>query len=202
MNQKIKAYIEGLDLSTITDERKKILKPLVEYLQEKVENQEDIRLNYICTHNSRRSHLGQVWGQTMANFFGIKNVATYSGGTEATAMYPQVAETLKTIGFEVLTLTKGTNPVYAIKNDVNTNPIIGFSKEFGHKFNPQSKFSAVMVCSSADQNCPFVTGAEKRISITYDDPKAFDNTPQKAEKYLERSQQIATEMKFVFKSIR
>ena len=44
-------------------------------------------------------------------------------------------------------------------------------------------------------------GAEKRIPITFEDPKAFDNTPQQAEKYNERSLQIATELFYVFSQI-
>ena len=32
----------------------------------------------------------------------------------------------------------------------------------------------------------------------YDDPKAFDDTPAEAEKYDERSQQIAREMLYIF----
>jgi arsenate reductase len=46
----------------------------------------------------------------------------------------------------------------------------------------------------------FIAGAEKRIPITYEDP--FDNTPQQAEKYQERSLQIATEMLYVFSQIK
>ncbi len=68
-------------------------------------------------------------------------------------------------------------------------------------FNPASDFAAVMTCSQADVGCPFITGAEKRIPVTYDDPKAFDQTPQQKEKYHERSLQIATEMHYVFSQI-
>lgn len=59
-----------------------------------------------------------------------------------------------------------------------------------------------MTCSQADGGCPFISGAEKRIAITYDDPKAFDNTDQQTEKYNERSLQIATEMFYVFSQIK
>ena len=83
----------------------------------------------------------------------------------------------------------------------NEQPIIGFSKTLDDEFNPTSEFAAIMTCTQADEGCPFIAGAEKRIPITFEDPKAFDNTPQEAEKYNERSVQIATEMFYVFSQI-
>jgi len=96
---------------------------------------------------------------------------------------------------------KVKTPVYAIKYAENEHPIIGFSKTFDAAFNPKSEFAAVMTCSHADANCPFIPGAEKRIPVKYDDPKAFDNTSQQAEKYKERSSQIAAEMFYVFSKV-
>ena len=58
-----------------------------------------------------------------------------------------------------------------------------------------------MTCDSANEACPIVFGASIRIPIMFLDPKAFDNTPQQAEKYQERSLQIATELKYVFSKI-
>lgn len=197
----IENLIKSLKPETISDERKEILKPLTEFIQLKVTNNQEIRINFICTHNSRRSHLSQVWAQTMANYFNIKNVFCYSGGTEATALFPMVAETLKNSGFAIKTLSEGKNPVYSIKYAENEHPIIGFSKKLDDDFNPKSKFVAIMTCDSANEACPFVPGAEKRIPITFDDPKAFDNTPQQSEKYNERSLQIATELFYVFSQI-
>lgn len=198
----IKKFINELDMLTITNDRKAVLQPLTDYIQSKIDNNQKIRLNFICTHNSRRSHLSQVWAQAMANYFSIKNVVCYSGGTEATALFPLVAETLKNSGFEINTLSKNNNPVYSIKYSENEHPIIGFSKKLDSDFNPKSAFAAIMTCSQADGGCPFIAGAEKRIPITFEDPKAFDNTPLQAEKYLERSIQIATEMQYVFSQIK
>ena len=58
-----------------------------------------------------------------------------------------------------------------------------------------------MTCSQADGGCPFIAGAEKRIPITFEDPKNSDNTPEQAQVYAERSLQIATEMFYVFSKI-
>lgn len=198
----IEKVIRTLNSETISQERRTTLQPLINFIQDKVANNQQVRLNLICTHNSRRSHLSQVWAQTAAAYYNIKNVFCYSGGTEATAMFPMAAKTLAKQGFQIKTIAVGSNPVYTIKFSENEHPIIGFSKTFDDDFNPQSEFAAIMTCSSADQGCPFIPGAEKRIPITFEDPKAFDNTPQQAEKYEERSLQIATEMFYVFSKIK
>ena len=198
---KIENIIATLDVESISNGRKETLKPLIEFVQKRNQSNQEIRINFICTHNSRRSHLSQVWAQTMAYYFKTKNVFCYSGGTEATALFPMVAETLKNSGFKIKTISKGENPVYCIKYAENQHPIIGYSKKFDDGFNPKSEFAAIMTCSQADESCPFIAGAEKRIPITFEDPKVFDNTPQQAEKYQERSLQIATELLYVFSQI-
>lgn len=199
--QKIENLIASLKPETISDERKVVLQPLTDYIQSKVSNHQEIRINFICTHNSRRSHLSQIWAQTLAYHFNIKKVFCYSGGTESTALFPMVAETLQNSGFEIKTISESNNPIYSIKYSDNEHPIIGFSKKLDNDFNPKSEFAAIMTCSQADGGCPFIAGAEKRIPITFEDPKAFDNTPQQAEKYNERSMQIATELFYVFSQI-
>ena len=198
---KINELIQELKPDNISAERKKTLQQLIDLIQDKTANNQEIRINFICTHNSRRSHLSQVWAQTMATYFNIKNVNCYSGGTEATALFPMVAETLKNQGFQIQKLSDTSNPVYAIKFSENEHPVIGFSKSYEDSFNPASQFAAIMTCSQADGGCPFIAGAEKRVPITFEDPKAYDNTPQQAEKYAERSIQIATELFYIFSQI-
>lgn len=201
MYSKIETIVSEVSNFTISEERKAILNSLVEYVQQKVNAKAEIRLNFICTHNSRRSHLSQIWAQTMALHFNIPTVFCYSGGTEATAMFPKVAEILSNQGFQIQKLSETENPVYAIKYDENSHPIIGFSKKYDDEFNPTSKFAAIMTCSSADQGCPFIAGAEKRIAIQYEDPKAFDGTDLMNEKYAECSLEIGSEMHYVFSQI-
>ena len=202
MNNKIEQVILKLEVNEVSKERKLVLQPLVNFVQGKIDSSKEVRLNFICTHNSRRSHLSQIWAQTMAAHFGLNNVRTYSGGTEATAMFPKVGETLTKQGFDIQKIADANNPIYAIKFDDNSHPIIAFSKKYDNEFNPVSEFAAIMTCSHADGNCPFIVGAEKRIPITYEDPKLFDNTDQQAEKYEERSLQIATEMLYIFSQIK
>lgn len=194
--------IASFSSQSISDERKEVLLSLVDYIQEKVNAGESIRLNFICTHNSRRSHLSQIWAQAMAYHVGLKNVSCYSGGTEATAIFTKVLETLTMQGFQVLKLSENDNPVVAVKFAANENPIICFSKTYDHPFNPSTQFGAVMTCNNADEGCPIVLGAEARFSIKYDDPKAYDGTPLQTEKYAERSLDIAREMLWVFSQVK
>ncbi|QSB25497.1 low molecular weight phosphatase family protein [Flavobacterium sp. CLA17] len=198
----IENTISAFDFEQISGERKIVLQPLIDFMQHKVNSRLDIRLNLICTHNSRRSHLSQIWAQTAAAHYNIKNVFCYSGGTEATALFPMIAETLTLSGFKVKTLSEGKNPVYAIKFASNALPVMGFSKTYDDDFNPESEFAAIMTCSQADGGCPFIAGAEKRIPITFEDPKVSDGTPQQKQIYQERSLQIGTEMFYVFSQIK
>jgi arsenate reductase len=198
----IQDTINSLRFDSISKERETQLQPLIDYIQAKINQKESVILNFICTHNSRRSHLSQIWAQTAAVIYNIEKVVCYSGGTEETAMFPLVAETLIKQGFHIKTITTTNNPIYFIKYSENEHPIIGFSKTFDHEFNPQRRFAAIMTCSNADEGCPIILGADKRFPITFEDPKAFDNTPQQSEKYEERSIQIATEMLYVFSKIK
>ena len=200
MFPELSTLIDSLEIEGILPNRKEVLQPVIEYINTCKHNDEPINLNFICTHNSRRSHLTQIWAQTLASYYSVNNVHCYSGGTQVTAVFPKIIEIQNEIGFDIHTLSKQQNPVYAVKYDQNSAPIICFSKEYDHSYNPKSHFAAIMTCSSADKNCPIIHGA-KRLSVTYEDPKVSDNTPQQNEIYLERSLQIATEMKYIFSNL-
>ena len=198
----LKETIDVIAIMPVSEERKEILKPLAEFIRKKADAGERINLNFICTHNSRRSHLSQIWAQVMAEHFNIKNVFCYSGGTEATAMFPKVAETLQSQGMEIQKLSATHNPVYAVKYAENAHPVICFSKKYDDDFNPVSGFAAIMTCSNADLGCPFIAGAEKRLPVRFEDPKSSDGTHEMDRIYFERSLEIAAEMYFVMKSVK
>lgn len=202
MFEKIHNKCEALSLifDKIEPSRKIILEKISHYILEKNDHHQTVNLIYICTHNSRRSHFGQVWAAVAANYYGIKNVHTFSGGTEATAFNPNAIKALRDAGFEITADDNLSNPVYTVKFGENEMTHC-FSKVYSHKANPKSDFAAIMTCSDAEENCPFIPGAEFRIGTTYDDPKAFDGTSQQDEKYSERSDQIALECLYVFSKI-
>ncbi|MCD2425821.1 hypothetical protein LQ567_23760 [Niabella pedocola] len=187
---------------TVSADRRRILQPLADFVQQKADARQEINITFICTHNSRRSHLSQVWAQVAAAYFSVPNVHCYSGGTEETALFPKVSETLSSQGCKIFKIAESNNPLYGIKYDDNAYPIIGYSKKYDSPFNPTSGFAAVMTCSQADGGCPFIAGAEKRIPITFEDPKLSDNTPEQAQVYFQRSLEIAAEMFFVFSLIK
>lgn len=201
MFETLKKTISQLKAVEISSERKLVLQPLIDIIQSKKNQNQTIRLNFICTHNSRRSHLSQIWAQTLAYYFNIPNIYCYSGGTEATALFPKVAETLRNQGFQVYKIAEGINPIYAIQYSINEQSIIGFSKKYNDDFNPQNDFVAIMTCDNADEGCPIVVGAIERIPIKYTDPKQFDNTTMMDEKYIEKSMEIASELYYVMSLI-
>ncbi|MCE7995785.1 MAG: protein-tyrosine-phosphatase [Roseivirga sp.] len=196
----LQATIERLDFDSIPEDRRPVLRDLVDYIQSRINNKESIRLNFICTHNSRRSQFSQVWAQVAAHVYGIEAFC-YSGGTEATAFNERAVASIKRAGFEVSS-TGGENPRYQVHYAIETPTLAMFSKTFDDKSNPDTGFAAVMTCSDADENCPFIPGTDRRIPLRYEDPKSFDGTDLEAEKYDERSMQIATELFYAFSKIR
>ena len=193
----LKSYIEQLT-TDISLERQNVLLPLVNYIQSKRSKGEMPQLNFICTHNSRRSQLGQVWMQAIGSFYGI-DLTCFSGGVEITACAQQTVKVLKNSGFNITQLNFNINPKFRVHQD--SFDITLFSKLFDDEVNPKDKFAAIMTCDHAEANCPFVPGCEVRIPITYVDPKLYDGTPQESEEYLRRSDQIAAEMKWVISKI-
>lgn len=184
---------------SIPKERKLILNQIIEFAKLKRSQSESLQLVFICTHNSRRSQLAEVWAQTAANIFGV-NARCSSGGVEVTAFYPMAIRTLADAGF--LTEYESTpNPMIQIRQSEEAAPMLCRSKLFDDVSIPQSGFAAIMTCSEADENCPFIPGAEIRIPLRYEDPKIFDGTESAASAYRERSEQIGAEMLYLFSKI-
>ncbi|MEQ1746612.1 MAG: protein-tyrosine-phosphatase [Saprospiraceae bacterium] len=185
--------------------RRALLDRLAEYILQKHQANQVARLVFICTHNSRRSHFAQVWAQVTVHQLRISRVECYSGGTEATACNPRTVAALERAGLTVLNGEQAgsdnPNPVYQLAFADDAPPVWAFSKVYDQPPNPISGFAAVMTCSQADADCPFVAGAERRFTVTYEDPKLADDTPEEAETYDARCRQIASEMLYVFRQI-
>ncbi|HMQ48607.1 MAG TPA: protein-tyrosine-phosphatase [Saprospiraceae bacterium] len=196
----LEAYSNHLNFSELTSERKNLLRVLVDYLRLKTDQGEPIYLNFICTHNSRRSQFSQIWAQTAAFYYGIPAYC-FSGGIEVTAFSEKAVAAILRAGFQVEN-PGGENPHYQVQYAENAPTLSCFSKLTTDPANPTSTFAAVMTCSHADQNCPFIPNAEQRIPIWYEDPKVFDNTPQEAEQYDGSCRLIATEFFYVFEQVR
>ena len=188
------------DFGSIEKQRKKELEIVSAYISEKFKAGETVNLTFICTHNSRRSQFGQIWAAVAAAKYGIRNVQTYSGGTEETAFNKRAVEACKKAGLRIEG-TVGTNPRYSVRFSDGVGALDCYSKTFDNPANPQLGFASIMTCSNADENCPIINGAEFRASLTYDDPKIADRTAEESAKYAERCKQIATEMLYLFSKV-
>jgi arsenate reductase len=199
INKKITQLLNSTN--NISTERKELLSSFAEYISKKTKENKPINLVFICTHNSRRSIMAQIWAKTASEHFNIKNIHCFSGGTEATAFNPSAVKAARDVGFDITKKDDSENPIYLVNYSKEAEPIKCFSKVYTHSSNPQKEFCAIMTCSDADANCPVVIGAEARFPIRYDDPKEYDGTPIEEEKYRERFEQIGIEMLFVFSKI-
>jgi arsenate reductase (thioredoxin) len=200
MNNKVKKFVENLSIEYINDDRKVLLNTVVDFIQQKKDAAHEVKLVFVCTHNSRRSQLSELWASVLADFYGIE-VNTFSGGVEVTEFNHRAIKSLKGIGFDIDQELK-EQPYYHFLLGNSGKPKIMFSKMYDDKINPESDFAALMTCSDADENCPFIPGTAQRIPLRYDDPKAFDDTPKESAAYDLKSKEIATEMKYIFSKIK
>ena len=187
----------------ISNTRKQDLLSVAAYIRDTIGKRGEAHLNFICTHNSRRSHLSQIWAAVAAYHYGLEGIHTYSGGTETTAFHPNAVDALRRAGFQIsiVGLMGEPNPHYALEYTPNQPPMVCYSKRFDQAVPPGKPFAAIMTCSDADQNCPFVPGAEFRQSLPYDDPKQADGTAMETQVYDERSRQIASEMMWMMQAV-
>lgn len=196
LHPELERYVRARQAETaaVPPERRLLLDRIRAYVDARPD---EARLVFLCTHNSRRSHLAQVWAQVMAAVGDFRNVRTYSGGTEATAVYPGTLDALERAGMRVVR-GEGSNPVHRIEYGPGLEPLAVFSKVYDRAPNPRSGFCAVMTCDEADANCPVVSGAELRVALTHPDPKAADGRPEAARVYDERCRILAVEMAALF----
>lgn len=190
------------EFAQIPTARKEKLLSLSQYFSKKFHSGETPQAIIICTHNSRRSHLGQIWLAVGADYYGLPAIKTFSGGTEATAFNPRAVAALQRVGFDIQADDIGaSNPKYQIQWTEEMKAYPAFSKRFEDAPNPTTDFAAIMVCSEADEACPFVSGTDFRLALPFDDPKAFDGTNLESLKYDERCRQIGREMLFVLSEL-
>ncbi|CAM2010989.1 hypothetical protein [Acanthopleuribacter pedis] len=198
----IQALIAQNVATPLPEDRVALLTPIAEMVGAKQAAGDPVRMIFICTHNSRRSHLSQVWAHAAAHYHGVPGVWTFSGGTEATAFNPNAVQALTDQGFVVTRESDGANPRYRVVFDPAEPAAAAFSKRYQDEPNPRAGFTAVMTCTEADAGCPIVSGAEHRFSLPYQDPKVSDGSGREPEIYRERADQIAREMLFLFDKAR
>lgn len=195
--------VERIDeFATIDVSRRSELERVSFFVRTQLRQSLPAKLTFICTHNSRRSHLSQVWAQVAADYYGIQGVETFSGGTEATAFNPRAVAALIRTGLRITTENEmDGNPHYEVRTHDDAIPQICFSKVYDAPPNPTRGYCAVMTCAQADDACPLVMGCDLRIPIRYEDPKIGDGTEREASLYDERSRQICREMLYMMSKV-
>jgi len=209
MYKELSKYIQSAEaeMEAIPSERKEELKKIADFVKTRKDSNKTANLTFICTHNSRRSHMSQIWAAAAAAHYGIEeNVNTYSGGTEATAFNPRAVAAIERAGFQVVNPgvdnpLYNNNPHYEVTYASNGKILECFSKKYDDPFNANEHFAAIMTCSEADEACPFIPGADLRVPIPYVDPKESDGTDKEAATYDERCKQIATEMLYMMSQV-
>jgi hypothetical protein len=199
LTKKLTNYCTTLteEFSQIPADRQADLQELGQYLYEKVKAEQEIKLTVICTHNSRRSHIGQLWLLVAAEWYGIDNLQAFSGGTEATAFNKRAVEALNRAGFRIGGTNSTDNTTYSASWSRGSRPgakVLMFSKKYDHTINPKENFGAVMVCSEADKSCPVVPGAEARFSLPFEDPRYYDGTASEELEYDKACRLIARDI--------
>ncbi len=189
------------EFEQIPPERKAQLERIALYVKSRSKASQPARLTFICTHNSRRSQMSQIWAAAAASYYGVSGVETYSGGTEATAFNARAVAAIERAGLKVQKIEAGTNPHYAVRFRDTDRPLVCFSKVYRDAPNPQEDFCAVMTCAQADKNCPIVRGCSLRVGLPFEDPKVADDKPEEAATYDARCQQICREMLYLFSQV-
>jgi hypothetical protein len=204
MNARLRSYLGDLETEfpEILQARREVLHRTARIIQSSLLDHGLAELVFICTHNSRRSQFGQVWADTAALYYQMDGIRAYSGGTEATEFHPLAVEAIRRAGFSVERPGENLdNPHYIVGNGQQPPSLSMFSKKYDDPANPASGFLAIMVCSDADEACPHIPGAASRISLPYEDPKAFDGTGQETVKYDERCREIARDLFYAFRQV-
>ncbi|PQJ73568.1 low molecular weight phosphatase family protein [Polaribacter butkevichii] len=186
---------------TLSEGRKNLLLEISETISKEYKSEGLVNLNFICTHNSRRSQIAQVWAFFAAHYFDL-NIYSFSGGTEVTSFYRNTIKTLQKASFSFnLEDFSHQNPKYLISFDESSKTILGFSKRYDHVDN-KKPFIAITTCNNADTKCPFIAEAIYRFHLPFVDPKPSDGTPLQKETYLNTNQQIAGEIYFIFAEVK
>jgi arsenate reductase (thioredoxin) len=186
----------------ISPEHKATLDSIAGKISELIDKDGEASIVFICIHNSRRSHLSEVHARAAIHHHGLADsIRVYSGGTVATALNPRAAAAIERAGYH-WTKSEGDNPVYSVKFAENEPPVPVWSKVFDDESNPREGFLAVMTCSEAEQNCPYIREAAARIPLYYRDPSEADGTEKETAVYDERSADICRELLYLFARVK
>lgn len=178
---------ETIDNFSLSPGRVDMLEKIATTLFKIKSTQDELNVVFVCTHNSRRSHMAQVMFAAMVEHLEIDHTNSFSAGTEATEVHPLTISSLQEVGFDVV---KKDSTHKLTSGDMSLDL---FSKKYDHP-SIKSPFVAIMVCDEADNSCPTLPQAVKRFSLPYKDPKSADGTEVEQKVYATTLYKIGEEM--------
>jgi len=190
------------ETTAIGPQRTQLLEQAARQIVDRFKAEETLHFSVVCTHNARRSQIGQAWLNALASYDGLSNVEAFSAGTETSAFHPNAVKALQTIGFQIGETKEGSNPHYQTQIGEAHPAFTQFSKTLDDPSIPQEHLVAIMVCRSADEACPFVPGASLRLSIPFEDPGKTDQTPEAPAAYLATAEEIGRAFNFLLAEIK
>lgn len=196
LRYKIEALTKAYD--SIDSERKKELQEIAKAIAIHRASHEDTHIAFICTHNSRRSQLAQLWMTVACFIYKIEHLVSHSAGTETTAFNIRMVRALRRFGFDLMSSDSSDNPHYELRID----PIYDVNQRFHSKKWDDSSINtegliAIMVCDHAHETCPIIPGVAHRMALLYTDPKHADDTPQESEAYDQKILEIGREILYM-----
>ncbi|MGY6649991.1 hypothetical protein [Wenyingzhuangia sp. IMCC45574] len=195
-------FEKAIKNTNLANNREILLEKIANKIADTIKEKGNVNINFICTHNSRRSQFSQIWAYYAMEYFGIDTGNSFSSGTAVTAFHGNTIKALEHCGFKFsLEEFSHKNPKYIINYKGATKEVLGFSKLIENEIN-QSPFIAITTCDHADKNCPVIIDAEERFHLPYADPKTSDGASDQKETYINSSMLIAGEIGFIFKKVK
>ena len=141
MNQTLQNTLAKLGplQNTISEERKALLRKIAGYISEKLAKRETVKMSFICTENSRRSHLSHLISAAIIKHFGLP-IQTFSGGTKVSACNPRTIAALERAGF-IIEKPLGDNPKYRLVLNRMTNR---FSRTANYTMLPKTRKTVLL----------------------------------------------------------
>tara|TARA_B100001079_G_scaffold142196_1_gene121790 strand:+ start:344 stop:916 length:573 start_codon:yes stop_codon:yes gene_type:complete len=186
MNEEFKDFFSKINQYNPEKDKKNYLDDVVSKIEKILPITNNIV--FLCTHNSRRSQLCQVWGSILSKIYNI-DLKFNSAGTEKTEVHKTIFYCFSNVGIEI----KDSKIFYG---DLSLSLHSKVLEEI-----QSDKFISIMTCSDAEKSCPSDSRSIRNISMIYQDPKIFDDTEKEREEYSKTSKLIAEELNYIIKNL-
>ena len=159
MDDKLNSFFSEINKYIPEKDKKTHLDIIISEIKEGLINTNNII--FLCTHNSRRSQLCQIWGYILAKIYKVDLIFN-SAGSEKTEVHENIFYCLSYLGI------KAENNKVIFKD-----LIINLHSKTLNEIK-EDKFIAIMTCSDTEKSCPTDPRSIKNIKMFYEDPKKFE----------------------------